>query len=270
MRLELTGAAYIVNLIAKIFQERSLRPLLDPQKLRNEGFSRFWLAVSPSAEAHDSTQALGGPFAPLPGMLGSADGHVLEIGPGSGTFFQFLDAAKIKSMYGVEPTEELHEALRASADAVGLKTKFFILPCGAQTDSLLPALSKAGLLDTRNNGEEGMFDTIISVRSLCSVPSPEDSIKTLYRLLRPGGRFLILEHVVNPWPAGGSLAGRAFQLLYTALGWTYFVGDCELSRDTIALLSKAAEADGGWQSVKLQRDHDWAAIPFVTGTFVKK
>lgn len=281
-------SGYISNLFSKIVKEGSLRPLLEFSKNRSEAFSRLWLMMckstvatifdincspseAPPAEAHDPTQALPGAFAPLPGLLASVHGDVLELGPGSGGLFRYLDSAKIKTMYGAEPAEELYEALRTSADAIGLKDKFSILPCGGQFDSLLPALSEAEVLQTQNKGEECVFDTVVAMRSLCSIPHLEESLETIYRLLRPGGRLLICEHVVNPWPAkGGSLVGRMFQLLYTVLGWTYFFGGCHLSRDTIGLLYKAAEVDGGWGAVELQRDQDWAALPFVTGTFLKK
>lgn len=213
-----------------------------------------------------------GAFTPLPSLLGSASGDILELGPGSGRFFVYLNPVIITSLYGVEPASEFHEALRQSADAVGLGAKFQILPCGAQSDSLLPALSKSGLLSTQDMPSEGhLFDTIISIRSLCSLPDLEVSLQTIYRLLRPGGRVIICEHVVNPWPAkGGSLVGRTLQLVYMALGWTYFIGDCHLARDTITLLRKAADVDGGWESVELQRDQDWAVLPWVTGVLTKK
>ncbi len=167
----------------------------------------------------------------------------------------------------------MHSALKESADLAGLGDKYQILPCGGERDSLLPALAKAGLF--REVGarvkEEGIFDTIICIRVLCSVPDPESSLTTLYSLLRPGGRFIICEHVVNPWRTPkGSILGRAFQALYMFLGWPFFVGDCHLNRDTANLLKRIGDRRGGWESVELDKRMEWSALPFTTGVYIKK
>jgi len=211
---------------------------------------------------------MGGPFAPLPQLLAEASGDVLEFGPGSGLSLPYFNADKVRTYTAVEPAVDLHEALRVGASAAGLSEKSRILGCGAETRSLLPALTKTGILALSKGGFEvgQCFDTIVSVRSLCSIPDPVESIQMHYALLRPGGQYIICEHVINPWPESqGTVLGRSMQLLYTALGWPYFVGGCRLSQDTIRMLETA----GKWERVELQRDTDWAALPFVTGVFVK-
>ena len=39
------------------------------------------------------------------------------------------------------------------------------------------------------------IDTIITVQCLCSIPTPELIIKDLFPLLKPGGQWLVYEHV---------------------------------------------------------------------------
>lgn len=167
----------------------------------------------------------------------------------------------------------MHLALKESANVAGLGDKYQILPCGGERASLLPALAKAGLLKESGGEvkEEGIFDTIISIRVLCSVPNLESSLSTLYSLLRPGGRFIICEHVVNPWRTPkGSILGRAFQVLYMLLGWPFFIGDCRMDRDTATLLKQIGEANEGWESVELDKTMEWSVLPFTSGVYVKK
>lgn len=119
--------------------------------------------------------------------------------------------------------------------------------------------------------EESIFDTIICIRVLCSVPNLESSLTTLYSLLRPGGRFIICEHVINPWRTPkGSILGRAFQVLYMLLGWPFFIGDCRMDRDTATLLKRIGDANGGWESVELDKKMEWSVLPFTSGVYVKK
>ena len=184
-------------------------------------------------------------------------------------------------MYGAEPTIELHAALKQSADAVGLGDRYTILPCGGDPESLVPALAREGLLDgkgIRLVGEasrqgqdgDGVFDTIICVRTLCSVRDLPATLDTLYDLLRPSGRFVIFEHVINPWTTGsGSVVGRACQLIYTMLGWTFFVGDCRLGRDTANMLREVGEKRGGWEKIEVRSGTQRTVLPFVFGVFVK-
>lgn len=49
-------------------------------------------------------------------------------------------------------------------------------------------------------GDES-FDTVVSTLSLCTIPADHEAVREAYRVLRPGGRFLLLEHVRSPrWP----------------------------------------------------------------------
>src|SRR5438067_12261544 len=42
------------------------------------------------------------------------------------------------------------------------------------------------------------FDTVVSTLSLCSIPDDRKAVREASRVLRPGGRFLLLEHVASP------------------------------------------------------------------------
>ncbi len=45
---------------------------------------------------------------------------------------------------------------------------------------------------------DGSFDTVLCSLSLCTIPDPVAALREMKRLLRPGGRILLLEHVLSP------------------------------------------------------------------------
>lgn len=111
-----------------------------------------------------------------------------------------------------------------------------------------------------------VFDTIVSVRVLCGVPHPEETMETLYHLLKPGGKFIIREHVKNAYKnGGGSFVGRVMQSVFMALGWSFFLGNCKLNQDTEKILREVGE----WETVSLEKTTEWSVIPFTLGVFVK-
>ncbi len=46
---------------------------------------------------------------------------------------------------------------------------------------------------------DASFDTVVCTLSLCAVPDNRAVIGEMYRVLRPGGRMLLLDHVVSTW-----------------------------------------------------------------------
>lgn len=209
-----------------------------------------------------------------PPLLGAASGVVLDIGPGTGTQLPFLTQPAIIAIYGAEPCRALHSALRQKAVSQGISDRYHILPSGIAVTDLLPALkaTRTGVMDKyERDPSQGIFDTIICVRVLCSVRDMERSIQDLHDLLKPGGRLLVTEHVVNPWrSAKGSVIGRLAQAVYQILGWSWFMGDCRLDRNTERALQIAAEKDGGWEVFDLEISFEQSPLPYISGTLVKK
>jgi ubiquinone/menaquinone biosynthesis C-methylase UbiE len=48
--------------------------------------------------------------------------------------------------------------------------------------------------------DDASFDTVVCALSLCSIPSPGAAIGEMRRVLRPGGRLLLLDHIGSTWP----------------------------------------------------------------------
>jgi ubiquinone/menaquinone biosynthesis C-methylase UbiE len=44
------------------------------------------------------------------------------------------------------------------------------------------------------------FDTVVCALSLCTIPSPAAAIAEMKRVLAPGGRLLLLDHIGSSWP----------------------------------------------------------------------
>jgi len=47
---------------------------------------------------------------------------------------------------------------------------------------------------------DNAFDTVVCTLSLCTIPDPAVGIAEMKRVLRPGGRLLLLDHVGSTWP----------------------------------------------------------------------
>lgn len=47
---------------------------------------------------------------------------------------------------------------------------------------------------------DASFDTVVCALSLCSIPDPATAISEMKRVLVPGGRLLLLDHIASTWP----------------------------------------------------------------------
>jgi ubiquinone/menaquinone biosynthesis C-methylase UbiE len=45
---------------------------------------------------------------------------------------------------------------------------------------------------------DGSFDTVVCTLGLCTIPEPRKAVGEAHRVLRPGGKLLLLEHVRSP------------------------------------------------------------------------
>jgi ubiquinone/menaquinone biosynthesis C-methylase UbiE len=48
--------------------------------------------------------------------------------------------------------------------------------------------------------EDASFDTVVCAFSLCTIPSPAAALDEMRRVLRPGGRLLLVDHIGSAWP----------------------------------------------------------------------
>jgi ubiquinone/menaquinone biosynthesis C-methylase UbiE len=115
-------------------------------------------------------------------LVRGARGEALEIGFGSGATLPFYDPAKVTSLTVVEPSEGMNR--RAAAHLA---------------QSPVPVRSVPGAGE-RLPFPDASFDTVVCCLTLCSVQDVGKVLAEVRRVLKPGGRFLFLEHVLSNDP----------------------------------------------------------------------
>jgi ubiquinone/menaquinone biosynthesis C-methylase UbiE len=65
---------------------------------------------------------------------------------------------------------------------------------------------------------DNSFDTVISTFVFCSVPVPSKGLKELYRVCKPGGQVLLLEHVLSSKPIVAKLMNVLNPVVLKLLG----------------------------------------------------
>jgi ubiquinone/menaquinone biosynthesis C-methylase UbiE len=48
--------------------------------------------------------------------------------------------------------------------------------------------------------DDASFDTVTCALALCTIPSPVAAVGEMRRVLAPGGRLLLLDHIASTWP----------------------------------------------------------------------
>ncbi len=149
--------------------------------------------------------------------------EVVEIGPGVGANLPYLPAGS--TLHAIEPNQYMHAQLRDAAQEHGV-----------QLDLRERMAEQTGLADDS-------ADAVISSLVLCSVQDPEAVLAEIRRILRPGGTFRFVEHVVAPV----GTATRAAQRLFRR-PWAWTFEGCSCERDLEHMVR-----DAGFDSVTIDR-----------------
>lgn len=146
---------------------------------------------------------------------GTAPGRVLDLGCGTGRNLPLFRAGV--GAVGVDPCRETLGKAARRAPGVPL------------------VCARAEALPFR----DGAFDTVVSGLVFCSVEDVPRGLAEVRRVLRPGGRLRMLEHVraVSAWKAW--LQDR------TQPAWTWLTGGCRPNRDTESAVRAAGFAIDG-------------------------
>lgn len=150
-----------------------------------------------------------------PAALAAASGDVLEIGFGTGRNLEHYPAA-VTSLTAVDPMKALDGRVETRIQAAGFPVDRRQSPA----DAPLPF-------------ENGRFDCVVSTWTLCSVDDPPAALRELRRVLRPGGRFLFIEHGRCPDPRTAAWQDRLTPL------WRRMLGGCRVNLKIDALIRDA-------------------------------
>ncbi len=147
-------------------------------------------------------------------LLGSLTGVVVEIGPGTGASLPYL--RRDVRWIGLEPNPYMHPYLRKKAESLGIEVDL-----------------RHGSAD-RMDVEDGAADAVVSTLVLCSVADVAAVLREVLRVLKPGGRFVFLEHVAAP---KGTWLRRGQRIVRPLWRW---IGDgCTPDRETRASIEQA-------------------------------
>lgn len=133
-------------------------------------------------------------------------GRILEIGPGTGVNLQFFDRGI--EWIGIEPNEAMHPYLHDKAKSLGLDVRL-----------------ETGMSEQIQVADDSI-DVVISTLVLCSVENVSKTLAEIMRVLKPGGRFIFLEHVAD---RPGTLR-YAVQKIVPFTPWRYFSDGCNPGR----------------------------------------
>jgi SAM-dependent methyltransferase len=152
-------------------------------------------------------------------LFGSLSGEILEIGPGVGPNLRFYPADV--GWVGVEPNSFMHPYLLQTIRALNRPAERFRIDPGDLAGVRLPAKNES-------------MDAVVSTLVLCSVPHPDETLQEILRVLKPGGRFVFIEHVAAP--SGTRL--RGLQNFIQPL-WSVFGDGCHPNRETWETIARA-------------------------------
>jgi ubiquinone/menaquinone biosynthesis C-methylase UbiE len=111
-------------------------------------------------------------------VCSQAEGKVLELAAGTGRNLEHYPQGV--EITAVELSPEMITIGRKRAEALGREAD---LQIGDVQD-----------LDF----EDESFDTVVCTLGLCTIPDPRKAVSEAHRVLRPGGKLILLEHVRSP------------------------------------------------------------------------
>lgn len=175
-----------------------------------------------------------------------AAGRVLEIGLGTGKTLPYYGAS-VTHLSVVEPSKGMNrKSARALAEA-------------AFETEVKPIKGEELPFDA------GYFDCVVCTMTLCSVDDPDLVLQEMFRVVKPGGHYHFLEHVLSRDPGVARWQHR-LDPLQCRIGC-----GCRLTRDTEASIRRT-----GWQIQELERvicrdmlGFDLRMFPWIVGDAVK-
>lgn len=150
-------------------------------------------------------------------VLADASGEVLEIGFGTGLNLAYYPSDRVRQITTVDINSGMNKLAQKRIAASPIPVDFQVL-----------------------NGEnlpmaDCTFDTVVSTWTLCSIRQLDRAIAEIHRVLKPGGKFLFIEHGLSNEPNIQTWQHRLTPIQKV-------IGDgCHLDRDIKAAIAQKFE-----------------------------
>ena len=109
-------------------------------------------------------------------IVPKASGTILEVGIGSGLNMPFYQKSEIKKVYGLDPSEELCDMAKKTAQNLEINIDFLIN--GAEEIKL----------------KSDTIDTVLITYTMCSIPNINEALKEIKRVMKADAKFIFCEH----------------------------------------------------------------------------
>jgi ubiquinone/menaquinone biosynthesis C-methylase UbiE len=147
-------------------------------------------------------------------VLADATGDVLEIGFGTGLNLAYYPVDRVNNITTIDINAGMNKLARKRIAASPISVDFQVLD-----GENLPM-------------EDNTFDTVVSTWTLCSIKHLDRAISEIYRVLKPGGKFLFIEHGLSNEPNIQTWQHRITPI-------QKFIGEgCHLDRDMKSIISQ--------------------------------
>jgi ubiquinone/menaquinone biosynthesis C-methylase UbiE len=174
-------------------------------------------------------------------LLSDLRGTILEIGAGTGPNLRFY-APGIR-WFGLDPNPAMFPYAQQEAQRLGMAVELY-----EGTSEQLPFSADS-------------LDAVVSTTVLCSVQDPLRSVQEVLRVLKPGGRFVFIEHVAAPQGTGL----RRIQGILRPV-WRLLAGGCRTNQETWAIIERVGFSDVQLQHFRVQMP---VLSPHIAGVAVK-
>ena len=137
-----------------------------------------------------------------------ARGVVLEVGAGTGLNFSYYDAEQVERVEAIEPDTAMLDYARKRAENAAVRINLTLTPA-----ERLPFADET-------------FDSAVTTLVFCSVTDPLRGLQEVRRVLKPGGAFMLVEHVRAQGPVLASM--QSMMTPFTKR----LAGNCHWNRNT--------------------------------------
>jgi ubiquinone/menaquinone biosynthesis C-methylase UbiE len=154
-----------------------------------------------------------------PETIAAAQGEVLEVGFGTARNLEHYGSG-VGRVTGVDPMST--EGIGAVEKRIA-RARFPVERVVLRADGRVPF-------------DAGRFDCVVTTWTLCSIPDPSAALAEMQRVLKPGGRYLFIEHGRSPVPGTARWQDRLNPI------WRRIADGCNMNRPIDQLVEKAGFA----------------------------